>query len=118
MFRKILELIVSIGKWFFNPVRMFNREVEKINDKYKEQKEAINEAISGKEDINIITDDIIGDIDTNSFDNYDIGLSDKDKNKKGSGSNRKRPKDSRNRQKLLSGKQGALPEIITEDSES
>lgn len=102
MLKKILELIVSVGKWFFNPARMRKREESKINDKYEKQKEAIDEAISGKEDINIITDDILGDDDTNSFDDNDIGVSDKDK--KGSGNNRKRFKDSRDRQKSLSNK--------------
>lgn len=114
MLKKLLELIISVGKWFFNPARIRKIEEREIENSYEKQKAEINEAIAGEKNINVITDDILGDFDSDATIDGDIGLPD---SKESSGDNRIGHEDSGDRQRLLPSQQDALPETVVEDCE-
>jgi len=64
MFKKILNLIISLGQWLFSK----KRKEKKIEDVYKRQKTEIDKAIAGEEDINVVTDYVLGDFSNDSTD--------------------------------------------------
>ena len=115
MLKKLLELIISVGKWFFNPARIRKNEEREIEHDYEKQKAEINEAIDGEEDINVITDDIIGDFDSDTPIDGNIGLPESEES---SGNNRIGHEDSGDKQRLLSGQQSSLSETTPEDSDA
>lgn len=64
MFKKLLEVILAIIpflKQIFSKENKKARDKKKIEERYEKKKTRIDAAIIGKEDIDVVTDDILGD---------------------------------------------------------